>query len=206
MADFNVEELWQSFQDVLNQNNVPEMLLGVMGVLTLALVFAYRSDKDSLTYKVLVGLGVLFGAFMVYVAVAVDTGWTMGTLVVCILTCFALIIRPLRDVPIALIFSMIMMAIVYVYMGTLDGTVVTVFGFNFDVSFLAVGTARLIAALIVGAFIYMVTNFVEAIAKLVGKILNAWPFLLVISVWCILETIMLFAGYGSIFDFVTSFT
>ena len=206
MADFNVEELWQSFQDVLNQNNVPEMLLGVMGVLTLALVFAYRSDKDSLTYKVLVGLGVLFGAFMGYVAGAVDTGGTMGTLIVCILTCFALIIRPLRDVPIALIFSMIMMAIVYVYMGTLDGTVVTVFGFNFDVSFLAVGTARIIAALIVGAFIYMVTNFVEAIAKLVGKILNAWPFLLVISVWCILETIMLFAGYGSIFDFVTSFT
>ena len=60
MADFNLEEAWMNFQDVLNQNNVPEICLGLMGAVMLALVFAYRKDKESMTYKVLVALGIIF--------------------------------------------------------------------------------------------------------------------------------------------------
>ena len=84
MADFNLEETWNSFQDLLNQNNVPEICLAIMGVLTLAMVFAYKDDDGSLTYKLLVTLGVIFGVFMVYVSLAIDTGWALGTLIICI--------------------------------------------------------------------------------------------------------------------------
>ena len=204
MADFNLEEAWASFQDLLNQNYVPEICLAIMGALTLALVFAYRDDKESTTYKVLVGLGVLFGAFMVYVSVAVDTGWTLGTLIICVVTCFTLIIRPFRNVKIELIVGLIVMIWMYMYLGTLDGTTID-WLVDIDLSFLAGGIPRIVVAVIVGALAYMVTGFATGLAMLVGKILNAWPFLLIISVWCILEAILLFAGYGSVYDFIASF-
>ena len=73
---------WDSFVDALNSNNVPEILLIVMGVVALAIVFGYKDDKDSTLYKVLVLVGVITGAFMVYVAMAVETGWSKGTLIV----------------------------------------------------------------------------------------------------------------------------
>lgn len=204
MADFNIEEAWMSFQDLLNQNNVPEICLAVMGVITLALVFAYKDDDESLTYKVLVGLGVLFGAFMVYVSVAINTGWAMGTWIVCTVACFTLIIRPLRNVKIDIVVGLLVMVWMYIYLGTLDGCVID-WLFDIDLSFLADGVPRIVVAVLVGALAYMVTGFATGLAMLVGKILNAWPFLLVISILCILEAIMLICGYGSVYDFIVSF-
>lgn len=204
MADFNLEEAWTNFQDLLNQNNVPEICLAIMGILTLAIVFAYKGDKESFTYKLLVGLGVIFGAFMVYVSMAVDTGWGLGTLILCIIACFTLIIRPFREVRIDLIVGLIVVAWMYIYLGTLSGASVNLI-VDVDLSFLADGIPRIVVAVVVGALAYMVTGFATGLALLVGKILNAWPFLLVISVWCILEAVLLIAGYGSVYDFVMTF-
>lgn len=204
MADFNIGQLWDSFQDLLNQNNVPEICLGVMGVLILAIVFAYRDNDDALTYKALVALGVIFGAFMLYVALAVNTGWTVGTLLVCSVACFALVIRPFREINISLLLAVIVMVWVYIFLGTFQGASMEILGQTVDLSFLGDGLTRIVISVVAGSFIYMVGHFVEALAKLAGKILNAWPFLMVIAIWCILETIMLFAGYGSIYDFFSS--
>ena len=93
--------------DTLNSNNVPEILLLVMGVVALAIVIGYREDKDSALYKVLVLIGVLTGAFLVYVAMAVDTGWSKGTLIVLTVAAFTLIVRPIKDVNIAAVIGLI---------------------------------------------------------------------------------------------------
>ena len=204
MADFNLEEAWDSFQDLLNQNNVPEICLAIMGVLTLALVFAYKEDDGSLTYKLLVALGVLFGVFMVYVSVAVDTGWALGTLIICSIACFTLIIRPLRNVKIEVVVGLLVMVWMYMYLGTLTGASID-FIVDIDMSFLATGVPRIVVAVLVGALAYMVTGFATGLALLVGKILNAWPFLLIIALLCIAEAVLLIAGYGSLYDFIVSY-
>ena len=204
MTDFNLAEAWSNFQDLLNQNNVPEICLAIMGVLTLAIVFAYKGDKESASYKILVGLGVLFGAFMVYVSVAIDTGWGMGTLILCVIACFTLIIRPFRDVRIDIVVGVLVMIWMYIYLGTLEGATIN-FLFDIDISFLADGIPRIVVAVIVGAFAYMVTGFATGLALLIGKVLNAWPFLLVLSVWCIVEAVLLISGYGSVYDFVSTY-
>ena len=167
MADFNLEEAWNSFQDLLNQNNVPEICLAIMGVLTLALVFAYKEDDGSLTYKLLVALGVLFGVFMVYVSVAVDTGWALGTLIICSIACFTLIIRPLRNVKIEVVVGLLVMVWMYMYLGTLTGASID-FIVDIDMSFLATGVPRIVVAVLVGALAYMVTGFATGLAMLIG--------------------------------------
>lgn len=203
MADFNLEEIWASFQDLLNQNNVPEICLAVMGILTLAMVFAYRDDDESFTYRILVGLGVIFGAFMIYVSMAINTGWTVGTLIVCVVASFTLIIRPIRNVKIELIFGLIVMVWMYIYLGTLSGVTID-WLIDIDLSFLSEGIPRIVVSLVVGALAYMITGFTTGLAMLLGKILNAWPFLSIIAIWCIVEAILLFMGYGSVIDFVSS--
>ncbi len=192
------------FQDLLNQNHVPEICLAIMGIITLAIVFAYRGDKESLKYKVLVGLGVLFGAFMVYVSMAIDTGWGLGTLVLCVIACFTLIIRPFRNIRIDIVVGLIVLAWMYIYLGTLGDASVN-FIVDIDMSFLADGIPRIVVAVIVGALAYMVTGFATGLAVLVGKALNAWPLLLILSVWCIIEAVLLIAGYGSVYDFVMTY-
>ena len=204
MADFNLEETWANFQDLLNQNNVPEICLAIMGIITLAIVFAYKGDKESFTYKLLVGLGVVFGVFMVYVSMAIDTGWGLGTLILCVVACFTLIIRPFRNVKIDVVVGLLVLAWMYIYLGTLGDASVN-FIVDIDLSFLADGIPRIVVAVIVGALAYMVTGFATGLAVLVGKVLNAWPFLLLISIWCILEAVLLIAGYGSVYDFVMTF-
>ena len=204
MADFNLEETWNSFQDLLNQNNVPEICLAIMGVLTLAMVFAYKDDDGSLTYKLLVTLGVIFGVFMVYVSLAIDTGWALGTLIICTVACFTLIIRPLRNVKIELIVGLLVLAWMYIYLGTLEGTTID-FLFDIDLSFLATGVPRIVVAVVVGALAYMVTGFATGVAMMVGKILNAWPVLTIIAFLCIIEAVLLIMGYGSLYDFIMSY-
>lgn len=48
----------------------------------------------------------------------------------------------------------------------------------------------------------MVSNFTEAIVKLVGKIPNWWPLLLVLGLVCIVEICMIYLDYGSILDYI----
>ena len=190
MTDFT----WDSVVDVLNSNNVPEICLLVMGLVAIAMVIAYRHDKDSFLYKILMLVGVIVGVFMVYVAVAIDTGWHTGTMIILTIACFTLIIRPFREINFSLILSLLLMAIIYVWMGGLTG----------DLAFLAETWPRIIAAVVVGAIVYMITGFIQDIVQLFGKVLNAWPFLLIIGIWCIVEAVFLFTGNGTVFDYVSN--
>ena len=73
---------------------------------------------------------------------------------------------------------------------------------NVDMTFLSEGWPRLIVAFLIGALVYMVLNFAEALVKLVGKVLNWWPLLLVLGLVCIAEAVCMLMGYGSISDYI----
>lgn len=188
MSDFT----WQTVVDFLNQNNIPEAVLALVGVIAIAIVFAYRSNDEGFLYKILVLVGMVAGAFMVYTAVAIDTGWFMGTLIVVTIVSFALIVRPFRDINFALIFSLLVMALVYILLGGLTG----------DLSILAAGWPRILIAFAAGAVLYMLTGFIQDAIQLFAKVLNAWPLLFIIGVWCIIEAVMLILGYGSFIDYL----
>ena len=190
------EFTWDSVVEFLNQNNVPETMLLVLGLVAIAMVIAYRSDKEGFLYKILVLIGVIAGAFMIYVALTVETGWTTATMIVITIASFTLIIRPFKDVNFALILSMMVMAIVYVWLGNLTG----------DLAAIATGWPRLIVAVAAGAILYMLTGYVQAVVQLFGKILNAWPFLFIIGVYCVIEAVFLLAGMGTVYQYIQGLT
>lgn len=198
MAEFS----WDSVVDVLNSNSVPEILLMVMGFLILAIVMYYRQDKESGLYKGLMILGVVVGVFMVYVGTFINTGWSIGTLMILTVACFALIIRPIRNINIAVVIGLIVAIWVYIMLPDL------VAGIEGPLEFVKAvgdGIPRLVVSIVAGGFIYMMLQFVQAVISLAGKILNAWPFLAVIGIWCIVESIFLLLGYNSTYDFIMSY-
>ncbi len=188
MAEFT----WDTVVDFLNQNNVPEIALAIMGILAIAIVFAYRSNDEGTLYRVLVLLGLIFAIFMIYIAVAINTGWEVGTLIVVTLACFTLVIRPFRDLNFSLILSIVLAVWVYIFLGGLTG----------DLAILATGWPRIIVAVVAGSLVYMLTRFIQDVAQLFGKLLNAWPLLFVLGVLCIAEAAMLYMGYNSIIDYI----
>lgn len=197
MAEFT----WDSFIDALNSNNVPEILLILMGVIALVIVGYYKDDKDSSMYKLVMVLGVAIAAFMIYVAVAIDTGWSKGTLIVLTVACFTLIIRPIKDVNIAVIIGLIVAVWVYLILPGLVGDVQEPFDF---IQVIGSGMPRLIVSIVAGAMVFTILQFIQAVVQLFGKILNAWPFLAVIGIWCIVEAIFLLMGYQSTYDYIVS--
>ena len=190
MTGFN----WDSVVDALNTHGVPEICLMFMGLVALAVVISYVKDKESFLYKVLVLIGLLVGIFMVFVALTIDTGWGSATMIVITIACFTLIIRPFREVNFALVLALLVMACVYVYLGDLTG----------NLEFLSETWPRVIAALVIGAVIYMIAGFIQDIIQLFGKILNAWPFLLINGLWCILEAAFILSSNGTVLDYVSS--
>jgi len=192
---------WDSFVDTLNSNNVPEILLLVMGVVALAIVIGYREDKDSALYKVLVLIGVLTGAFLVYVAMAVDTGWSKGTLIVLTVAAFTLIVRPIKDVNIAAVIGLIVAVWVYLMLPDLVADIQEPFDF---IKVIGDGVPRIIVSIFAGAMVFMVLQFIQALVMLFGKIFNAWPFLLIIGIWCIVEAVFLLMGYNSTYDYIVT--
>ena len=195
MAEFS----WDSVVDALNSNNVPEILLILMGVIALVIVAKYRDDKESGTYKLLMILGVAIAVFMIYVAVAIDTGWSKGTLIILTVACFTLIVRPIKDVNIAVIIGLIIAVWVYLILPGLVADVQAPFEF---IKAIGEGIPRLIVAIVANTFVYTVLQFLQAVVMLFGKILNAWPFLAIIGIWCIVEGIFLIMGYASTYDFI----
>ena len=190
------EFTWDSVVEFLNTNNVPEAMLMVLGLVAIATVIAYRSDKEGFLYKLLVLIGVIASAFMIYVALTVDTGWTTATMIVITVASFTMIIRPFRDVNFALILSMLVMAVVYIALGNITG----------DWSVLATGWPRIVLAVAAGAVLYMLTGYIQAVVQLFGKILNAWPFLFIIGVYCVLEAAFLLAGMGTVYQYIQGLT
>lgn len=173
--------------------HVPEIILLVGGLIALLIVYAYIKDGASAKYKAAMALGVAFGALMIVLSISSYTDWEMFVAVVIAVTGFTLVIRPFREVHFAAISALLVMVLVYIFLGGLAGT---------ELNFIAEGWPRVIVAFAAGAFAYMILNFVEAIVKLFGKLLNWWPFLLVLALICIAESVLIFMGYGSLYDLV----
>lgn len=179
--------------------NLPEMILLVGGILALAIAVSYAKDKDSGKYKALMVLGFIFGVVMAFEAMAFYGDWRMVTSVIISIAAFALIIRPFRDVHFAVIFALLVMALVYIGLGGLDGYMLLD---SIDLTVLSEGWPRIIVAFLVGAVFYGIFNFAEAIVKLFGKFLNFWPILFILGLVCVVESVFMFMGYGSITDYI----
>ncbi|MBQ8180247.1 MAG: hypothetical protein IJ026_07430 [Candidatus Methanomethylophilaceae archaeon] len=180
-------------------SNLPETILLLGGVLIVAIALSYATNRESLKYKFVTFLGLIFGAVMAYEAITLYGEWRLVTSVIVAVAAFALMIRPFRDVHFAAILSLLVMVIIYIALGELAG--VMLFD-NIDLTVLSEGWPRLIIAFIFGAIVYMFTNFAEEIVKLFGKFLNFWPVLLVLGLVCIVESVFMFMGYGSIADYI----
>ena len=187
---------WQTFSDNLNANHVPEIMLILVGVIALLIVYSYLKDNDSPRYKLMVLLGVIIGALMVVLCVTSPMKTATGTTVIVAIGCFALIIRPFRDVHFAVIIALLVMAVVYILLGS-----ITQEPFNV----LATGWPRIIVAFIAGSIAYMMLNFLQALVLGCAKVLNAWPILIVVGVICIIEAICVWMGYDSVYDTIVNF-
>ncbi len=179
-------------------DNLPQTILLIGGLLAVLIAVTYVKDKDSWKYKGLMFLGFLFGVFMAIEAASYYGTWAMVTSVFVAVAAFTLIIRPFREVHFAVIIALFVMVLVYIWLGGV--TTVS----DFDVSFLSENPVRIIVAFILGAVVYGLLNFAEALVKGVGKILNWWPLLLVLGLICIAEAAFMFMGYGSITDYIST--
>lgn len=179
-------------------DNLPQTILLIGGLLAVLIAVTYVKDKDSWKYKGMVFLGFVFGVFMAIEASAYYGTWAMVTSVFVAVAAFTLIIRPFREVHFAVIIALFVMVLVYIWLGGV--TTVS----DFDVSFLSENPVRIIVAFILGAVIYGLLNFAEALVKGIGKILNWWPLLLVLGLVCIAEAAFMFLGYGSITDYIST--
>jgi len=174
------------------------IVLALGGIMALLVVAMYLKDKESMKYKATVALGLMVGILIVVLAVIEGFRVQTYTLILIAVAAFALIIRPFRDLKIAVIIGLFVMVIVYLLLGRLDGCVVG----GIDLTVLSEGWPRIVIAFIAGAIVYGLLNFAEAIVKLFGTILNCWPVLLVLGILCLLEAYCVFMGYGSIFDYI----
>lgn len=177
--------------------NVPEVILLLGGLISLAIVTSYVKDKDSAKYKFMTLLGFIFGVIMVLVAYTRHGEWASTTIIFVSVAAFALIIRPLREVHFSVILALLVMGIIYSVLGDISGNIG-----GFDLAQLSEGWPRIIAAFVGGAIVYMLLHFAEAIVLTLGKILNWWPILLILGIICIIEAVIMFMGYGSIMDYI----
>ena len=175
-------------------SHVSELALIIGGLVALLIVYMYRKDGASAKYKAFMALGVICGIVMILLSLTSYTNWKMFDAVLIAVLGFTLAIRPFRDVHFAIIIALLAMVLVYIFLGGLSGTALDI---------LASGWPRIIAAFVIGAVVYMILSFAEAIVKLFGKLFNWWPFLLVLALICIVEAILLFSGYGSMYSLVT---
>jgi hypothetical protein len=180
----------------------PEIVLVIGGLIAIFIVYLYLKDDGSAKYKFTVFLGLVAGVAMIYIAAVNWSGLALATAIIVAVGGFALIIRPFREVHFSAILALFVMVVVYILLGELDGTMI----YSIDISFLASGYVRIAIALVAGAIVYMITNFIEEIIKLFGKILNWWPFLLMIGLLCMAEGIMVFLGYGSVYEIYLDYT
>ncbi len=184
--------------DISNVVNdyILEIVLILGGLLAVIIAIQYVRKKESFSYKALTALGFIFGILMVIVALVNYQDWILSTALIVAIAGFALIIRPIRNVHISPLFALLVMAIVYISLGTL-----TTVG-SIDVSFLAEGWPRIIVSFIIGAIFYMLFNFAESIIKIFGKVLNWWPLLFILGLVCIAEGVCIYFGYGSVYDLI----
>ncbi len=182
------------------QDNVPQVILLLGGILALCIAVAYAKDKDGGKYKALMAVGFLFGLAMLFEALTMYTTWRTVTAILVALTAYTLIIRPFRNVNFSIVAALIVAAFVYIWLGSFEGY--SLFG-AVDLTFLSQGWPRIIVTFLAGAVIYGICSFAETIVKFFGKLLNCWPILFILGLVCIAEAILMFMGYGSIVDYIS---
>ena len=170
------------------------VVLGICGAVALLMAILYVKDKDSALYKFMVLIGLIVGVATAFVCFTTYGMLETYTTVIVVIAAFTLIIRPFREVHFAMIFSLLVMVMVYILLGDLQGGSLDVIG---------QGWGRVIVALIAGAMLYMFTNFIESLIKMIGKLLNWWPVLLVLGIICILEAVSVYAGHDSIINWLS---
>ncbi|MCL1984370.1 MAG: hypothetical protein FWG58_03095 [Methanomassiliicoccaceae archaeon] len=178
---------------------MPEAILTIGGILAVLLAILYLKD-DGIRYKLLMVIGMLFGIVMAVTAFNTygTTDWAMSTSVIMIVASFTLIIRPFKEVHFAVLIALLVMGIVYIVLGG--------FADHAQLHILAEGWWRIGIALVAGAIVYSLLHMLESIVKLIAKVLNAWPVLLLLGLVCVIEGIMVFMHYGSVYDLITSYT
>jgi hypothetical protein len=181
------------------QDNVPQVILLLGGILALCIAVAYAKDKDGGKYKALMAVGFLFGLAMLFESLTLYTTWRTVTAVLVALTAFTLIIRPFRNVNFSIVAALIVAAFVYIWLGSFEGY--SLLG-AVDLTFLSQGWPRIIVTFLAGAVIYGICSFAEAIVKFFGKLLNCWPVLFLLGLVCIVEAGLMFMGYGSLTDYL----
>lgn len=181
--------------DTLMINNAHSLALLVGGLLAILIAILYVKDRDSLKYKLSVAVGLIFGIFMAFVAFNTYGMLFIATSVIMIVAAFTLIIRPFKEVHFAVLIALMVMGIIYMLLGGLEGT---------QLSILSEGWYRVGMAFFCGSMVYMMLHMVESAVKMVGKILNAWPILLILGAVCVVESIMVFTGNGSVYDVITA--
>jgi len=196
MAEASSSVDWDSIANTLAEYHVQEIVLAIMGIVALLIVYSYLKDKESGQYKLFVLLGVLMGILMIIICVTSPVKTAKGTTIIIAIGCFALIIRPVRDVHFSVIIALMVMVVAYLLLGG-----ITQEPFNA----LATGWPRIIASFIAGAIAYMLLNFAEALVMGVAKFLNAWPVLIVLAVVCIVEAVCVYMGYDSVYDMIVNF-
>jgi hypothetical protein len=181
--------------------HMPEVVLILGGLFAVLIVYFYLKDDKSFGYKLAMFFGLILGVMMIYVATVSWSGLALPTAVIVVVGGFTLVIRPFREIHFSVILALFVMAIVYVLLGGLEGSQI----YGVDISFLARGWPRAIIALVSGAIVYMIINFMEAAIMLFGKLLNWWPFLMIIGLICLAEGICVYLGYGSIYELITHY-
>ncbi len=187
-----------SFEETLENiaaSHVPEIILILAGLLAFLMIYEYRRDNKSMRYYACEVLGIILGVLMVIIAMSSYDQWPLSTRILIIVAAFALLIRPFRDVDFAIFIAILAMALVYLYLGTLTG----------DLAFLATGYVPIIIALVAGALVFGILNFVQKIAQMIGKLLNCWPVLMVLGLLCIVEAVLILTGNGTIGDIVEEY-
>ena len=176
------------------------IVLVVGGVMALVIAITYVRDKESASYKICVLLGVILGILIAVLAVIEGFKTDMFTKILIVVAAFTLIIRPVRDIHISVIVGLMVMILVYVALGSLNGVMIAD---KIDLTPLSQGWVRVGIAFVAGAIVYGLLNFAEALVKLFGKILNLWPVLFVLGIVCVIEGICIYMGYGSLYDLIS---
>ena len=185
----------EEITDALTSNHIPELTLLIGGLLAVMIAIHYVRRKDSASYKLLMLVGLLFGIFMAVVAFNTYgvMHWDLSTCIIMVVASFTLMIRPFREVHFAVLIALLVMCIVYLLLGGLEGTMLEI---------LASGWPRIGLAVFCGVMVYSLLHMIESIVKVMGKILNAWPVLFVLGMICIAEAIMILTDHGSVYDFI----
>ena len=171
--------------------HLPEAILLACGILVLWMLHEYRQDDESGMYKLALVICFLAGIFTLVMTITGDVKWTSFTTILTILMAFTIIMRPFKEVNFAIVISVFVMLVIFLYLGKLATS---------DIELLrsiATGWGRVIVAFILGAVCYMVLNFFNAIVMGLAKLFNWLPFAAFIAILCIAEGLsILFMGHS----------